>query len=127
VITGTLIGESLRAGASIDGLPLNLRRIRRGGPAELSEAQRRAGVPMKWTLIEFDIAVGEAERLANALSASLDPAGGWYVDFRSPRESFVVFSGRLFRYPRGDAAGRERAQGYARSVGVPDSQLDWPE
>jgi hypothetical protein len=35
-------------------------------------------------------------------------------------------SGRVFRYPRGDSAGRAQAAAYGRSVGVPENQLDWP-
>jgi hypothetical protein len=40
---------------------------------------------------------------------------------------FVVFSGQVFRYPRGDRAARVRAEEHGRSVGVPKAQLDWPE
>ena len=53
--------------------------------------------------------------------------GGWYCDFRSPSETFVVFAGRVLRYPRGEKDGRAEAEAYARSGGVPESQLDWPE
>jgi hypothetical protein len=126
VIEGTLIGESLRAGSSVDGLALTVRRIRRGGPAELSAAQRAAGIPATWTLVDFEVPASEGERLAAALAGALDDVG-WYVDFRSADETFVVFAGRVFRYRRGDARGRSEAQVYARTKGVPDSQLDWPE
>ena len=61
------------------------------------------------------------------LSGALDERLGWYCDFRSATETYVVFSQRVFRYPRGDAPGREEAEAHARSVGVPESQLDWPE
>jgi hypothetical protein len=54
-------------------------------------------------------------------------AGGWYCDFRSETETFVVFAGRTFRYQRGDATGRAATATYASSVGVPAAQLDWPE
>jgi len=37
----------------------------------------------------------------------------------------VVFAGQVFRYPRGDAAGRASAQAYGRQAGVPEAQLDW--
>ncbi len=40
-------------------------------------------------------------------------------------ESIRVGADRFFRYPRGDRAGRAEAEAYARSLGVPDSQLDW--
>jgi hypothetical protein len=53
--------------------------------------------------------------------------GGWYVDFHSPEETFVVFAGRVCRYRRGDERGRAEAEAYARARGVPQAQLDWPE
>ncbi len=39
----------------------------------------------------------------------------------------VVFHGRVFKYPTGDSTRRAEVEGYARSVGVPEAQLDWPE
>jgi hypothetical protein len=41
-------------------------------------------------------------------------------------ETFVVFSGRIFRYRRGDQTARTAVEAHARSVGVPESELDWP-
>jgi hypothetical protein len=37
---------------------------------------------------------------------------------------FVVFAGRRFSYILGDLAAKATIEVYARSVGVPDSQLD---
>ena len=48
------------------------------------------------------------------------------MNFQSPGESFIVFPGRIFRYPRGDASGRADAQAYGRRLAIPDPQLDWP-
>lgn len=67
------------------------------------------------------------QRLASALSDALDPRLGWYCDFRSDEETFVVFSGRIFQYRRGDRSGRFEAEAHARSVGVPETQIDWPD
>jgi hypothetical protein len=67
-----------------------------------------------------------AEDLAQVLSHVLERDGGWYCDFRSNNEVFVVFCDRVFPYRRGDPAARSTAEDYARSVGVPESQLDWP-
>jgi len=84
-------------------------------------------VPLTWTFIEFEAADEDGERLAEALGDALDASCGWYCDFRTDDETFVVFSGRVFRYPRGDRVGRADAEEYGRSAGVPESQLDWPE
>ena len=56
---------------------------------------------------------------------ALERTGGWYCDFRNDTETFVVFAGRTFHY-RGDEPGRAAVAEYARSVGVPEEQLDWP-
>jgi hypothetical protein len=124
--SGTIIGESIRFGAALDGIPLTVRRIRRGGPERLSPQQDAAGMPARWTLIEFEIDDREAPALASALADVLDDSG-WYVDFHSPDETFVVFAARVFRYSRGDERRRAEAEAYALGRGVPRAQLDWPE
>lgn len=40
---------------------------------------------------------------------------------------FVVFSDHVFRYPRADRAERSKVETHARSVGVPEIQLDRPD
>jgi hypothetical protein len=122
VVTGVLIAESLRTGARLEGVTLTVRRIARDDDGETG-----AGQPLTWTFIEFEAPLDEADELAAALSRALDKRLGWYCDFRSPTETFVVFAERVFRYPRGDKDGRSQAEAHARSMGVPESQLDWPE
>jgi hypothetical protein len=85
------------------------------------------GQPRTWTYIHFEVADSDAESLAVALSETLAGEGGWYCDYRTAGETFVVFAGRIFRYPRGDKNGRREATDYASSVGVPAGQIDWPE
>jgi hypothetical protein len=121
VLVGTLIAESLRVGAVIQGIPFTTTKVAR---ADAGDAD--AGQPVTWTFIEFEVAEADAERLAVALESSLRRRGGWYCDFRSDDETFVVFAERTFRYRRGDQAGRAEAAEYGRSVGVPEAQLDWP-
>ena len=38
-----------------------------------------------------------------------------------------MFADHVFRYPRGAAEGRAQAASYARTIGVPEAQIDWPE
>lgn len=121
MIEGTLIGESMRAEAELDAVPLVARAIRRKPWGDAS-----AGQPRLWTVIEFEADERDGGVLADGLAKVLRPDGGWYTDFRTPAETFVVFAGRVFRYPRGDASGRAEAVEYGRSAGVPESQLDWP-
>lgn len=120
MIEGTLIAESLRTGTNLENLKLIIRKISR------FQAQGTTpGQPGTWTTFDFIADEGEAVNLAQAFAGALDQSG-WYVDFRSPTETFVVFPGRIFRYPRGDDTGRADAQAHGRQLGIPDAQLDWP-
>lgn len=78
-------------------------------------------------MVEFQFPEEGAGRLADALVGVLDEHGGWYSDFTVNGETFVIYAGRIFRYPSGDKTGRAEAQEYGRSVGVPEPQLDWAE
>jgi hypothetical protein len=122
--TGTLIAESLRVGAVLEGPGFAVTEIRRVA-ADLSAAQRAAGLAETWTLVALELADERAGELANALAAALD-APGWYADLHTAERSFVVFAGRVFAYGRDDAAGRAAAEAFARGHGVPDAQIDWP-
>ena len=121
-VQGSLIGESLRVGAALEGVALTVRKVTRADCGD-----EHAGQPRIWTFIDFEAPTAAAASLAHALSDALDASLGWYCDFRSADETFVVFAGRVFRYPRGDRVARASAEDYARSVGVPEPQLDWPE
>ena len=119
---GILIGESVRVGASLEVVKLAVDKVYR-----LAVGDEDSGQPRIWTFIEFEVPDGDVEPLATALSDVLDPTSGWYCDFRSAEHTFVVFAGRIFRYRRGNQVGRAEAEAHARSIGVPDAQLDWPE
>jgi hypothetical protein len=121
-LSGCLIAESLRVGGTVDGIRLRVTKVSRADVGDVG-----AGQPRTWTFIEFELADDDAEQFAHGLAGALQPLGGWYCDFRSAAETFVVFADRIFRYPRGDQTERAGVADYARSVGVPDAQLDWPE
>ncbi|MDP9335746.1 MAG: hypothetical protein M3Q30_20905 [Actinomycetota bacterium] len=120
-LAGALIAESLRVGGVLEGITLSVTKISR---ADLGDVD--AGQPRTWTFVDFEAADEDADRLASSLERVLEHVGGWYCDFRNDDETFVVFAGRTFRYPRGDETGRGAAVEYGRSVGVPEAQLDWP-
>jgi hypothetical protein len=104
-------------GMSVADLMVSLFRHRPGGTTK--------DQPAVWTNIDFEVSEAGAGKLAEILADVLDQPG-WYADFRSEKETFVVYHGRVFRYPRGDAAGRAEAQAYGREHCVPGPQLDWP-
>ncbi len=120
--SGTLLAESIRIGGVLDGLPLTVTRIFRLAAGDIA-----AGQPELWTFIEFEVPAPEASELAQALAQVLNHSGGWYCNFSSEDETFVVFADRVFRYRRGDPTERARVEEYALSVGVPEAQIDWPE
>jgi hypothetical protein len=122
VARGTLIAESLRAGGAGVAASLHVHRVFRVDAGDVA-----AGQPRRWTFIEFEVDDAAAGDLAERLAAALDPDGGWYCDFRTATETFVVFAGAVLRYPRGDAEGRAAAADHARRRGVPEAQIDWPE
>ena len=120
MLTGALIVESLQPATVLDDVPLHVTKIVRRSSTEATFGQ-----PQVWTDLEFTAEDDDAELLAQSLAAALD-GPGWWADFRSDSESFVIFPGRVFRYARGDSAARLEAQEYGRQIaGVPEHQLDW--
>ena len=117
---GVLLGESLRPGAVVDRPDLRIRRIWRADAGDPN-----AGQPPAWTFLEFEVPAARAGDLAEALGGMINARGGWYCSFASDDEMIVVFAGRSFRYGRGDHRARREVEAYARSVGVPEAQLDW--
>jgi hypothetical protein len=117
-----LITESVRLGGRIDHITLRVRTITR-----FAAPPDPVGGPPTWTFLEFEADAQDADRLAFAFENALDGTLGWYASFRTDDEMFVVFARRHFRYQVGDAAGKAEAEAYARSIGVPDSQLDWEQ
>jgi hypothetical protein len=120
-VSGVLLAESLLADHPID-VPLRVRKISRADVGD-----ENAGQPVRWTFMEFELDDDSVDDFVDVLRRALDPQGGWYCDFRSSDETFVVFAGQVFRYRRGDPEGRASAEAHGRSVGVPEAQLDWPE
>jgi hypothetical protein len=117
-VVGTLVAESLEPGRVIEfGLTLRrLQRIEVDSPAP--------DQPVEWTLIDFMCPDDGVEEFARQLSQAMR-AGSWYCDFSSDQTKFVVFSDRMFAFARGDRAANQEAIAYARTVGVPEAQLDW--
>lgn len=114
---GILILESLKVGTVLADIPLTVRKLSR-----ISVEGTSAEQPAVWSLLEFSVERGA--ELGDVLAEALD-APGWYADFHDEREIFVVFPGRVFRYPRGDEAAREEAKEFGRSLRIPEAQLDW--
>jgi hypothetical protein len=121
MIRGTILAESLKPGTVLDGHGM---RVIRWSRYEVSDAA--AYQPRVWTAIEFEAPAASGAALADQLAADL-LSPGWYVNWNSRDEATIVFPGQVFRYPRGDTAGRRAAQEHGRRCGVPEPQLDWTD
>jgi hypothetical protein len=121
---GQLIAESLKVGERFHLPGLRLLGATRVEPPE---ERLRADQPRRWTFIGFEMDDEMAPAVADALAGALDGDGGWYCNFSTADDAWVVYRGRVFRYPIGDPVGRAEAEAYGRSLGVPEPQLDWGE
>ena len=122
--TGVLIAESIAVPATVD-VPFTVRKLERVTPDNISPEQRANGIPPDWTLLHVEVPDEDAPRLAEQLSRVLGDFG-WYADLQTAEETLVAFAGRVFRYGKGDEAGRAEAVEFGRAAGVPEPQLDWP-
>lgn len=121
-VRGVLITESLKVGASVTGVPLQVTSIIRfEAPPDPVDG------PATWTFVVFEAPLADGERLSAAFEAALDAGLPWYASFRSDEEMFVVFAGRRFHYRIGDDAAKAEVEHDARSLGIPESQLDWEQ
>jgi hypothetical protein len=117
--TGLLLRESLLDDGILATLTVTKTEVWRDIPG------RAAFQPADWTGIWFSGDAAEAEAVAQRLSAALDPR--WYCNLMTQEHTRVIYGGRVFCYPRGDAAGRAAAQAHGRAMGIPERQLDWGE
>lgn len=122
MVSGYVIAEGMRTDSQLSGIPLALTKIERWAIENATAEQ-----PSVWTMIKFEFAERDAERVIAALAEVLDERGGWYSDLWLGDERIIVFAGKVFRYARGDEAGRAEAQAYGREHGVPEPQLDWAD
>ena len=114
---GVLIRESLVGGTVPDGVRIVDTKV-------VDIASPAPGQPATWTVLTFEVDEAAAAANAQLLADELAP-GPWYVDFNDGERSYVVFSGRVFTYVRGDTATLRAAQAHARDQGIPESQIDW--
>ncbi len=118
MLKGLVLAESLQ-----DPGVLDLLRITRTETWHVTNAAPYQ--PDTWTALSFEVAAEQAAAVCLALSRGLKP--GWYVDASTASRVVVIFPDRIFDYRRDDRDQRAAAQEHARSLGVPESQLDWGE
>ncbi len=121
VIRGTILAESIKPASSFEGHGMRIISWSRYEVTGAAEYQ-----PPIWTAIDFEAPADSSDALAADLSDAL-LLTSWYANWNSDTEATIVFPGRVFRYSRGDEAGREEARGFGRQCGVPEQQLDWTD
>jgi hypothetical protein len=119
VLKGLLLKESLK-----DDSILKLVRITHTETWNVENAADHQ--PAIWTALYFEIEDEQADAFAEKLSRVLH-ARGWYVNGSTDTQVYVIFPGKVFRYPIGDLAQRTAAQQFGRTLGIPEPQLDWGE
>jgi hypothetical protein len=82
--------------------------------------------PNVWTAFSFETEEKQSDAIADKLSKALK-AQGWYINASTETHVYVIFPGKIFKYPKGDIIAQGGAARYALSVGVPADQLDWDE
>ncbi len=120
MLTGTLLTESLRVGAVVALPDLVVTRMWRHDVSRSA----RGNQPSVWTFLHFQAPDDRADDVAAALTEALLP-NDWYADFEVGDDHVVVFAGKSFRYRKNDDAARQEAVAHARSIGIPEHQLDW--
>lgn len=80
--------------------------------------------PKVWTAIRFEGEESKLSDFVDKLSKSLKPKA-WYITIKFGDKEYVVFPNKIFSYVVGDKKTKGEAQVFARSIEVPESQLDW--
>lgn len=81
--------------------------------------------PKVWTAIYFEGEGEKADEMAEKFSDSLKPK--WYANFSVGDKVYVIYPGKVFKYDKGDIQKKKEAEDYGKSLGIPESQLDWEE
>lgn len=119
MLTGLLLQESLKELSVLDRL-----RITKTDKRDVMNAADFQ--PAVWTAISYEADDIHAAAAIGELSHALKTPG-WSIDARQADRVIVIFPDRVFKYSRGDAAGKAAAQDYALASGIPFSQIDWED
>ncbi len=118
MLSGLLLKESLA-----DESVLNVVRITK---TETWQIENPADFqPDTWTAISFQGEATRADETAGKLSIAMKPR--WYANLSTAEYVYVIFSGKVFKYRRGDVETRNEAIRHGQKERIPDRQLTWGE
>lgn len=117
VYTGLLIKESLDSEDILDLLEIH--------KVELWRTDHR---PKYWTALSFTSTQPDLpQRLAEVMIASPIPGESWFVDLKEENTKYIVLRDLVLHYTIGSRAEKEAVCQRLRTLGIPDSQMNWSE
>jgi len=114
---GTIILDSL-----ISDSVLNFVEIKARETAELADAL--ADQSKQVTIVTFEIGDDMVSAVAEEISKNLK-SGHWYADISHEFDKFVIFPNKIFRFTPKEIEKRQKAVDYAKSLHIPESQIDF--
>jgi hypothetical protein len=114
---GTIILESLKSDFLVSKLNITKKEtwnVTNNNPQQ----------PAIWTAISFENTEDSFPEIISEIQSNLKDF--WYVDVRNRTNTIIIFPTKVFSYKNGDLAMKEKAIVYGKSMGIPESQLDWP-
>lgn len=79
----------------------------------------------QWTLHTVEVPDGQADKIAEKISESLESEHNWYADYKNDETHYIIFRGRIFKIDRKNKEQYEEATKYGISLGIPDYQVDF--
>lgn len=119
IFTGLIIAESLADTGLLSDTRITITR------QETWDIGDRAAdwQPTTWTAIYIEGDDNVLPVVAKLVSQSIKEC--WYANLSDDNTEYVVFKGKIFKYPKGDTATKRKAQDYAIAHGVPEHQVGW--
>jgi hypothetical protein len=115
--TGTIIAESLLSDAVFNFVDIKARET-----AELTDPT--TDQPKSVTVISFEVGDDMAAAVADEVSRTM-LAGSWYADISHEYERIIIFRNKVVRFAPKETEKRQKAFDYAKSLGIPESQIDF--
>ena len=118
--TGVIIEESLMDKSVLDDVKIVSTKVE-----PVTEEHKTPWVK-QWTMHDVEIPADKAAEVAEKISKALDHEHNWYVDYKTDKEHFVIYTNKVFHITdRSDKAQYDEATKYGISIGIPDYQVDF--
>lgn len=117
IYEGLLIKESIDDESLLDYLSINK-----------VEIWKTDNLPRYWTAISFTSSYHDfPDRISKVMISDESNGENWFVDFKAGNRKYVVFRNKVLQYTIGNAVEREKVCEECRTMGIPDSQMQWSE